>query len=170
MITSGHTQGCESEAWHRQLAVIDDRCERLREALPADVRLVITADHGMIDIPNEQRLVAEDDPSLMAGVSALAGEPRFRQLYVDHDQPARVAQRWRDRLGPRAWVRTRDEAIDEGWFGSVDDQLRERYGHVLVAMRADWAVMTRQLPRELTLVGMHGSLTPAEMLVPLFVD
>jgi len=31
-------------------------------------------------------------------------------------------------------------------------------------------VMTRQLPRELTLVGMHGSLTPAEMLIPLFVD
>jgi len=166
----GHTQGCESEAWHRQLAVIDDRCERLRAALPADVRLVITGDHGMVDIPNEQRVVAEDDPSLMAGVSALAGEPRFRQLYVDHDQPAQVAQRWRDRLGPRAWVRTRDEAIDEGWFGSVDDQLRERYGHVLVAMRADWAVMTRQLPRELTLVGMHGSLTPAEMLIPLFVD
>jgi hypothetical protein len=91
-------------------------------------------------------------------------------LYVDHDHPAQVAQRWRDRLGPRAWVRTRDEAIDEGWFGSVDEQLRERYGHVLVAMRADWAVMTRQLPRELTLVGMHGSLTPAEMLIPLFVD
>ena len=56
-------------------------------------------------------------------------------------------------------MRTRDEAIDDGWFGPVDDDLRERYGHVLVAMRDDWAVMTRQLPRELTLVGMHGSLT-----------
>jgi hypothetical protein len=41
---------------------------------------------------------------------------------------------------------------------------------VLVAMRTDWAVMTRQFPRELSLVGMHGSLTAAEMTVPLFVD
>ena len=104
----------------------------------------------------------------MAGVSALAGEPRFRQLYVDRDQPARVAQRWRDRLGaarlgpdPRRGDRRR--LVRAGRRST----LRERYGHVLVAMRADWAVMTRQLPRELTLVGMHGSLTPAEMLVPL---
>ena len=65
-------------------------------------------------------------------------------------------------------MRTRDEAIDDGWFGPVEEDLRERYGHVLVAMRDDWAVMTRQLPRELTLVGMHGSLTAGEMLVPLF--
>ena len=89
---------------------------------------------------------------------------------MDRDRPKRVADRWRDRLGPRAWVRTREEAIDEGWFGPVDSDLRERYGHVLVAMREDWAVMTHQMPRELTLIGMHGSLTPAEMLVPLLVD
>ena len=41
----------------------------------------------------------------------------------------------------------------------MDSELLERYGHVMVAMREDWAVMTRQLPRELTLIGMHGSLT-----------
>jgi hypothetical protein len=52
----------------------------------------------------------------------------------------------------------------------VDDDLRERYGHVLVALRNDWAVMTRTLPRELMLVGMHGSLTAEEMLVPLLID
>ena len=81
----------------------------------------------------------------------------------------RVADRWRARLGELAWVRTRDEAIDEGWFGAIDDQLRDRWGHVLVALRGDWAVMTRTFPREFTLIGMHGSLTPAEMLVPLIV-
>lgn len=166
----GHVQGCRSPVWLAQLVRIDAMCERLRDALPDDVRLIITGDHGMVDIDADHHIVAEDDPTLMAGVSALAGEGRFRQLYVDHDRPGSVAGRWRDRLGELAWVRTRDEAIDEGWFGPVDDELRERYGHVLVALRADWAVMTRQFPRELTLVGMHGSLTPAEMLVPLFSD
>jgi hypothetical protein len=145
-------------------------CERLRDALPDDVRLVITGDHGMVDVPKSGQIVAEAEPELMAGVSALAGEGRFRQVYVDQDAPGRVASRWQDRLGEMAWVRTRDEAIDEGWFGTVDDQLRERYGHVLVAMRDRFAVMTSQFPRELELVGMHGSLTPAEMVVPLFCD
>ena len=160
-ITCGHVHGCESRGLARQLRRIDAVCERLRDALPDDVRLVITGDHGMIDIPTEQQIVAEDDPSLMAGVSALAGEPRFRQLYVDQDQPGPGGcSAGGTGSASRAWVRTRDEAIDEGWFGPVDDQLRERYGHVLVAMRADWAVMTRQLPRELTLVGMHGLAHP----------
>jgi predicted AlkP superfamily pyrophosphatase or phosphodiesterase len=166
----GHGYGCQSASWRDELIAADARCSQLREALPGDVRLVITADHGMVDIPLDHRIIAEDEQELMAGVTVLAGEPRFRHLYVDHDQPSRVADRWRDRLGSRAWVVTRSEAIDAGWFGSVDSQLVERYGHVMVALRQDWAVMTRQLPRELTLVGMHGSLTEAEMLVPLLVD
>jgi Type I phosphodiesterase / nucleotide pyrophosphatase len=165
----GHVHGCHSATWLERLTRIDLMCERLRAALPSDVTLIITADHGMIDIPAAQRIVAEDDPALMAGLSALAGEGRFRQLYVDHEPPRRVAERWRARLGELAWIRTRDEAIDEGWFAATDDQLRDRWGHVLVALRGDWAVMTRAFPREFTLIGMHGSLTPAEMLVPLIV-
>jgi Type I phosphodiesterase / nucleotide pyrophosphatase len=165
----GHVHGCSSATWLEHLARIDVMCERLRAALPPQVTLIITADHGMIDIPANQRIVAEDDPALMAGLSALAGEGRFRQLYVDQELPRRVADRWRARLGELAWVRTRDEAIDEGWFAATDDQLRDRWGHVLVALRADWAIMTRAFPREFTLIGMHGSLTPAEMLVPLIV-
>jgi Type I phosphodiesterase / nucleotide pyrophosphatase len=165
----GHVHGCSSATWLEHLARIDVMCERLRAALAPQVTLIITADHGMIDIPADQRIVAEDDPALMAGLSALAGEGRFRQLYVDQELPRRVADRWRARLGELAWVRTRDEAIDEGWFAATDDQLRDRWGHVLVALRADWAIMTRAFPREFTLIGMHGSLTPAEMMVPLIV-
>jgi predicted AlkP superfamily pyrophosphatase or phosphodiesterase len=165
----GHVHGCNSADWVQQLARIDAMCERLRAALPPQVAVIITGDHGMVDIPSEQRIIAEDDPALMAGVSALAGEARFRHLYVDQEPPRRVADRWRARFGELAWVRTRDEAIDEGWFAAIDDQLRERWGHVLVALRGDWAVMTSAFPREFTLIGMHGSLTPAEMLVPLLV-
>jgi hypothetical protein len=165
----GHVHGCKSTDWLQQLARIDAMCERLRAALPPQVTVIITGDHGMVDIPSEQRIIAEDDPALMAGVSALAGEARFRHLYVDQEPPRRVADRWRARFGELAWVRTRDEAIDEGWFAAMDDQLRERWGHVLVALRGDWAVMTSAFPREFTLIGMHGSLTPAEMVVPLLV-
>jgi hypothetical protein len=166
----GHVEGCQSTTWNRQLRRIDRLCERLRAALPADVRIVITGDHGMVNVPASHHVIAEDEPVLMAGVSALAGEGRFRQLYVDRDRPERVAARWRDRLSDLAWVRTRDEAVDEGWFGPMDGQLLERWGHVLVAMRGDYAVMTRQFMREWSLVGMHGSLTPAEMSVPLCCD
>lgn len=166
----GHVQGSASPTWLEHLVRIDTMCERMRDELPDDVRMIITGDHGMIDVPPGHRLIVEDEPDLVVGMSALAGEGRFRQVYVDRDDPAAVAARWQDRLGETAWVLTRDEAIDAGWFGPVDDSVRERYGHVLVAMRADHALMTRQFPRELSLVGMHGSLTPAEIMVPLFTD
>lgn len=167
---TGHVLGCGSQQWLYHLSRIDAMCERLRDALPDDVVMIITGDHGMIDIPAASQIIAEDEPGLLAGVDAFAGEGRFRQLYVDHEPVSAVVRRWQDRLGSGAWVRTRDEAIDDGWFGPVDPDLVDRYGHVLVAMADDRAIMTRQFPRELSLVGMHGSLTAAEMTVPLLTD
>lgn len=166
----GHVHGWESAQWLDQLTRIDAMCERLRAELADDVCLLITGDHGMVDVPAGRQIVVEDTPELMAGVSAVAGEGRFRQLYVDEDRPESVAARWQEYLGPRAWVRLREDAVAEGWFGPVDPELLPRWGHVLVALRDNWAVMTRQFPRELALIGMHGSLTPEEMVVPLFRD
>lgn len=166
---TGHVEGCTSPKWLGHLGRVDRMIARLRQELPEEVVLIVTGDHGMVDIPPWHQLVVEEMPELLAGVDALAGEGRFRQLYVDHEPVAAVAARWADRLGDKAWVRTRDDAIEEGWFGPVDPDLRERWGHVLVALRTDWAVMTRAFPRELSLVGMHGSLTEAEMTVPLLV-
>jgi predicted AlkP superfamily pyrophosphatase or phosphodiesterase len=167
---TGHVAGWESREWLDQLSRIDRLCERLRAALDDDVCMVVTGDHGMVDIATERQIIVEESPELMAGLSAVAGEGRFRQVYVDDEPVGAVVARWRQILGERAWVRTRDEAIEEGWFGPVDPDIVERYGHILVAMRDRWAVMTRQFPRELTLIGMHGSLTPDEMVVPLFRD
>lgn len=165
----GHTDGWDSDVWRNQLAVVDHEIASLRAALPADVGLLVTADHGMVDVPGDRMVVMEDHPELAAGVDCIAGEGRFRQLYCDHEPAAAVAARWQDWLGARAWVRTRDAAVEEGWFGPVDDAVRARIGDVLVAARDETAVMTRTLSQELTLVGMHGSLTPQEMLVPMVV-
>ncbi|MGL5405315.1 MAG: alkaline phosphatase family protein [Propionibacteriaceae bacterium] len=165
---TGHSSGVASWQWLDSLHRIDEFLGDLRAALPADVRLLVTGDHGMIDIPQQQRIVLEDDASLMAGLEHVAGEGRFRHLWTD--EPEAVARRWQQVLGERAWIRTRQEAIAEGWFGDVSAPYQRRFGDVLVAMRDTWAVMTKTLPREFGLVGMHASLTPDEMLVPLLLD
>lgn len=165
----GHTDGWDTDGWRHQLAMVDQEIKALRTALPDDVGLIVTADHGMIDVPRDRVVVMEDHADLAAGVDCIAGEGRFRQLYSDREPAAAVATRWRDHLADRVWVRTRDEAIDEGWFGPVDDAVRGRIGDVLVVARDDTAVMTRTLAPELALIGMHGALTAEEMLVPLLV-
>ncbi|HEY3409709.1 MAG TPA: nucleotide pyrophosphatase/phosphodiesterase family protein [Propionicimonas sp.] len=164
---AGHVHGLGSPQWLSELAAADALVGSLRATLPDDVRLVITGDHGMVNVPQDRRLIVEDEPALMADVKAFAGEGRFRQLMTP--VPEAVAARWQDRLGHGAWVLTRAQAIADGWFGDVNPRLADRFGDVLVAMADDGAVLSRTLPRELDLVGMHGSLTPAELAVPLLV-
>jgi hypothetical protein len=52
----------------------------------------------------------------------------------------------------------------------VQADVRPRLGDVVVACRGDFSVMsTSAFPYEAKLVGLHGSLTPREMLIPLLV-
>lgn len=165
---AGHGRGTASEAWRRVLHRIDGFAEQLRAELPDDVVLLVTGDHGMIDVPARTRIVLDDQPGLLDGVDLLAGEARFRQLYSR--TPDAVARRFAAFLGERAWVVTRDQAIEEEWFGATPASMAGHFGDVLVAMRGTWALMSRDFPQEFGLVGMHGSLTPEEAAVPLFVD
>ncbi|MFT8396300.1 alkaline phosphatase family protein [Propionibacterium sp.] len=165
----GHARGVGSSQWRGTLQRIDEDLEKLRDAMPADVCVLVTGDHGMVDVPAEHHILVEDEPRLASGVDRMAGEGRFRQLYTD--APAKLAARWSGVLGERAWVCTREQAAEAGWFGpELSARSGERLGDVLVAMRGDWAVMTKTKPHELTLIGQHGSLTEDEMLVPLLID
>lgn len=166
---TGHSHGVGSPQWRTALARCDELARGLRAALPEQTRLVITGDHGMVDVPSAARLVVEEEPELLVGVTTFAGEGRFRQLYTAPGQAESVLRRWRERLGDQAWVASREQAFQDGWFGPRNPRLAERFGDVLVAMRGDGAVMSRTLPKEFSLVGMHGSLTAAEMTVPLLV-
>lgn len=167
---TGHKHGVASTPWLQQLAMIDAEAERLREALPEATRLVVVADHGMVDSPPEHRVDADEVAELRDGVALIGGEARFRHLYCARGAVPDVVATWREHLGDRASVITRDEAQRLGWFGEVDAEVLPRIGDVLVACREDWSVMLgEQFPYETGLVGLHGSLTPAEMLIPILL-
>jgi hypothetical protein len=89
-------------------------------------------------------------------------------VYTEPGAAGDVLAAWREILGPRAWVASRDEAIADGWFGPVAPEMAPRIGDVIVAPAGPSAVVATQAePRESALVGMHGSLTSADQLVPL---
>lgn len=167
---TGHAYGVQSMQWRQELAMIDAEAEHLRDSLPPDVRIVVVADHGMVDSPAERRLDVDEHPELQEGVAVLGGEARFRQLYCRGGAVQDVAAAWREVLGERAEVLTRDDALSRGWFGELDSHVRPRIGDVLVACREDHAVLSSSgFPFETRLVGLHGSLTSAEMLIPILV-
>ena len=168
---TGHRWGVDSDHWLQQLAMIDHEAEQLREALPADRRLLVVADHGMVDVPAEERVDVSADDDLSSGVFLIGGEARFRHLYCVGGAVTDVVDSWRSILGDRADVLTRSEAIGRGWFGPVDPAVLPRIGDVVVACRGSFAVLsTEGFPYETRLIGMHGSLSEDEMLIPFLVD
>jgi hypothetical protein len=167
---TGHRYGVDSPQWRAQLSAIDASAEQLREALDPAVRMILLADHGMIDCPAETRIDVDEHPELREGVHLLGGEARFRHLYCPGRAVDHVIATWREFLGDRAEVLARDEAIERGWFGTVVPQVRPRLGDVLVAARGETALISMtDFPYENMLVGFHGSLTPAEMEIPILI-
>lgn len=164
--STGHLYGAGSAHWRHQLRFVDLLAEQLAGVLPADAALYVTADHGMVN-PGD-RVDVDAVPELMAGVAQLAGEARARHLYALPGAAADVLATWQELLGDRAWVCTRDEAVAAGWFGTVAPDLLPRIGDVLAVPHGDLAIIAnKQEPLPSLLVGMHGSMIPAEQLVPL---
>jgi Type I phosphodiesterase / nucleotide pyrophosphatase len=167
---TGHRRGVGSPHWAAQLGLVDCLVAALRAQLPAAALLLVTGDHGMVDVDLDSAADVETDPALNEGVALLGGEPRFRHVYAQRDAAADVLAAWRERLGDRAWVRSRDDAIAEGWFGDVGPTVRGRLGDVVAAARGRSVVLAGSAaPHERRLPGQHGSLTDEEMLVPLLV-
>lgn len=168
----GHMRGPDTEAWREQLAVVDRLAERLSAGLPAETTLVVTADHGMVHVPEDAKIDADAVPQLRDGVVALAGEPRARYVHCVAGAATDVASAWRSVLGEQWWVGTRDDAIGAGLFGpSVSGVAAARIGDVVaVSLGAAGVVERRRLPRLAAMPGQHGSVTGEELLVPLLVS
>ncbi|HJU96977.1 MAG TPA: alkaline phosphatase family protein [Jiangellaceae bacterium] len=168
---TGHKAGCASAAWRHQLAMVDRFAEELDQSLPPGTVLVVTADHGMVDVGPDSRVDVDQVPALREGVALVGGEARFRHVYAETGASADVLAAWRSVLGGRADVLPRDEAIAAGWFGAVEARVLDRIGDVVASVGGECAVEMRSVfPVEATLVGLHGALTADEMLVPLLVS
>jgi predicted AlkP superfamily pyrophosphatase or phosphodiesterase len=165
---AGHVYGTASDAWAFQLAHVDRLAEQIAGSLPPGGVLYVTGDHGMVDAGADDRIDIDATPALMEGVAMLGGDTRARYLYAAPGQAAAVLARWQEILGDRAWVVSRDEAVKDGWFGPVEPEFAARIGDVIAAAAGNTALIaSRAEPMHSRLIGMHGSLTAAEQLVPL---
>ena len=169
----GHEFGVSSPAWVNELAHVDKLAEQIAAGLPFGSVMYVTADHGMVNVGSEDRIDADTEGTpLREGVALLGGEPRARHVYTRPGAADDVLAIWREVLGERAWVMSREEAIKDGLFGPVDAPVSEamtaRIGDVVAACAGTWSIIcSKDEPLESSLVGMHGSLTPDEQLVPM---
>ena len=158
-----------SEHYDTELAHVDRLIGDLLSILPPGAALVVTADHGHVDVAGRRSKV---DGDVAAMTSFMSGEPRFLWLHakpgVDPDDLALAA---REAHGNEAWVHTRDETVERGWFGGpVRSSWLDRLGDVAMVAFEPTAFWDTERRGPLRLVSMHGSLTPAEVQVPLIAS
>lgn len=168
---AGHRYGWQSEEWVAALEDADREFKRLASSLGPDTLMVVTADHGMVDVTGAPRWDVGTNPDLARDVELVAGEPRALHLHVREGSAAAVAERWQSILGESGVVLTRDDAEETGIFGPISELARPRIGDVVVAMAGRSTVVDSrtQTPQSMTLIGVHGSLTPEELMVPLLI-
>jgi hypothetical protein len=137
----------------------------LLDVLPTDAALVVTSDHGQVDVGDGLMPLA---PALADDVDFVSGEGRFRWLHARPGTADRLAAAAAEAHGDAAWVRTREQVIDEGWLGGRPSvEVAARLGDVALVAHAPVAFFDPSDPIEAKLRSRHGSLTAAEMLVPL---
>ncbi len=163
-----HVNGVRSGAYRAALPRVDSLVAGLLALVTDDVALFVTADHGIIDVPDEHRIDLESRPSLRHDVVTILGEPRVRHVYTAPGRADAVHAAWREELGDRADVRYRADVVD--LLGPLDDWYADRIGDVVAIARDDWALTSDRIDRLVSgLRGQHGALTDDEVLIPLRV-
>ncbi|MEV0246329.1 nucleotide pyrophosphatase/phosphodiesterase family protein [Nocardia sp. NPDC050712] len=167
--STGHLYGPESPQWLEMLGAVEAFAAELLADLPATCTLLVTGDHGMIHADNVIDLDAR--PRLQQDVHLIAGEPRVRHVYLEHPTAlADVQAVWTAELATDARVVSREQALDEHWFGPTppDAVIAQRIGDLVAVAEGNSVLYCPQRePLESALLGHHGAWTADEQLVPL---
>jgi hypothetical protein len=169
--SAGHSDGVGSQKWLSALTMIDQLTQQLMKEVPKGTRIWITSDHGMVNV-GEKIVIGQGNP-LLSGVSVIAGEPRARHIYLEKDSKnARedVAGTWKEFLGEKALVLTREEAITRAIFGEeVSQDAVDRMGEVIAIARGGVVLLDPdRADKEGAMVGHHGGDSQIESQVGLF--
>jgi hypothetical protein len=159
-----HAYGLEEPFYARELEAADRLVGAVRDAVPGDAVLLVTADHGQVHIAPDAWVSLAPVDHL---VSTYAGDARFRYLYARNGAREELRAAAEALVGDDAWVFTREQLLDEGWMGEPSGEGRRRVGDVVLAARRPVGFVDPTFARETHLRSAHGSLTPAEMHVPL---
>lgn len=165
----GHEFGAGSAQWLAGLAQVDRLIQALLTELGGESALIVTSDHGMVNVDPASRVPLESTPGLRDDIVHIAGEPRMRHVYCREGSAADVRDRWASILGDRAQVLDREQVIATGLLGRVDPFLADRIGDVVAIARGGTVLASHVDPLVSALIGQHGADSVDEMLVPALV-
>ena len=167
-----HIHGPSSTEVALHLGEIDAALAGLHARLTGKARLVVSADHGLIEVPQDRRHVLLEDDALLGLLRVPpSGEPRAPLFHVRDGQQDAFAAAFRARYGERYALLTTAEVeqLELLGPGSLGPETRARIGDFLAVARGPDVMLSRQGDRPSgteRMLGHHGGLLPDEVRVP----
>jgi hypothetical protein len=163
-----HKEGFQSAKWSQSLESIDAAMKELVSNASSETGIIITADHGIVDIQHSHHVVLGEEP-VFDSIWAWGGEPRCVQLYVSEGADAQdVLNRLITLNLPHVSFFSQQEVIASLVFGELHTGAEMRLGDIFAVAHEGYAIYN---VRDATLsgrsmVGQHGGLTSQEMSIP----
>ena len=172
--SASHGYGIGHDATRQVIASVNSLLEQVSAHLPPNAAIVVSADHGLIDVAANAHEIEPDDELVGYLEHEPWGTSPSVMLQVRENRAVEFDARFRERFGEDFYLLPTDEALELELFGPgpVSPVTRRRMGNYLALSAGSSAIHynyhgTRERgPRK---VADHGGLTPDEMIVPLVV-
>ncbi len=167
-----HRLGCKTDDTLNHFSEIQNEINRIINLINLeDTALIITADHGFIDVPDSNKFRVKDFPGLREClVLPLMGEPRSPYCYLRSGKEKLFKEIWEKYLSPYSNLFHIDEMLEKKIFGlnEISAKFADRVGDYVIVMNDGYVLLDNvMLEKEMNLTGYHGGMTKDEMLVPL---
>lgn len=176
---AGHHHGLFSpqyeEAVAKTIATLEKHLYSQLNDIDKKVALIITADHGMIDInPKTTLYINEAIPHILPFIKknkvgkpiAPAGSCRDFFLHIEEDKLDEVQKYLNNQLEGKAWVVTTKELIERGFFGTKTPSkaFLDRVGNLVLLPWKNGSIWWHEAHHfEQKFLGAHGGLSVEEM-------
>jgi Type I phosphodiesterase / nucleotide pyrophosphatase len=177
--SAAHRYGPLSPCYRAEVATLDFALRReLFEPLRgrSDIVLLLVADHGQRTIDPDKVLWLNHHPDLTKCLCLPAtGESQARFLHVRSGQEESATAYIQTHLKDRFLAIPKDKAIQLGLFGLPEqpptEQMSDRIGDLILIPKNGWSCFqhvgeTEPKDCQTTILGIHGGVTRAEMLIP----
>ncbi|MFW9960811.1 MAG: alkaline phosphatase family protein [Candidatus Thorarchaeota archaeon] len=169
-----HLLGPSSKEARDHLLFIDAKIENLLESINGtNTTLIITSDHGLVDVPKANSILTQDHPELTDTlILPLCGDTRSVFCYVRPWQTDRFEAYIHEAFGNICELHRSKDLIEQEWFGlhEPNPKLLSRVGDYTLIFEENYAILNSYPGRETPeLLGHHGGVSSDEMLVPLIV-
>ena len=164
-----HAQGTASTAWLNQMENVDSELRSFVSAVPKSSGVLMTADHGVVDVPKENHLYIDEivDSEYFDFVG---GDTRSLFLYFKQGiNQAMLKNKLEEHLSDSCYISTPAEIIEAGYWKALSPKSENIAPDLVVLARKKVALYHRGFAKtkSLEMVGHHGSITNEELAIPL---